>query len=267
MCDHPQPHRHGLARPFKCHVLRDTLPSAVSVVSRRGFIKKLTGAPALATLDALSRPAAAQPNPSAKPTAGRTSWAWLVTPDPDWDAHAGNVPDLAKFIRQETNLELDPTLHPVKPSNLEQLCACPFIFSEDLTKVKNAQELLNLREYLYRGGFIYVDACLNAKINPSLRVFYERHLAFISKLLPGAEIRRLGADHAIFRAYFPLKESVVTKFYTTDWPQALYGVFDDNRMIMLLSLQTLFCGWPQDPEKMQIDLRQITNIYVYALAR
>lgn len=252
MCDHPKIYFPRCAS------------AAPSPASRRTFLTQLAGAAAVAGWSTVARSAAAQPSPEPAP---RTSWAWLVTPGQDWDAHIGSVPLLADFIRQETKLEISSQVQSVKPSNLEQLCAAPFIFSHDLTKIKNPQELLNLREYLYRGGFIYVDGCVNPQINPSLRVFYERHLAFLPKLLPGVELRRLGADHPIFRAHFPLRESEVTKFYVTNWPQALYGMFDDNRMVLLLSLQTLFCGWPQDPEKMQTDLRQIANIYLYALAR
>ena len=230
--------------------------------TRRSFLKKVAATAAFAGLSGVTRAAAK----ADAPQAGHTGWARLVTPSPYWDIHNGHDPIMGDFIRRETTLKLDPVYYPVEPAKLDRLCAFPFIFTNNLAVVRNERELLNIREYLYRGGFIYIDGCVNAQVTPSFKVFYEQHMALFQRLLPGCEIRKLQSNHPIFRAYFPVNEHDLNTYFVGDRVPALYGVIDDDRMIMLLSLEALQCGWPQDPEKMKVDMKQIANIYVYALA-
>jgi hypothetical protein len=237
--------------------------------SRRTFLKRLAEAAAITGLVGCTR-AMAQGN---QPKVGHTGWARLVTSSPFWDVHQDQDSTLAAFIRKETALKIDLTCYPVKPVDLERLCAFPFIFTNNLTAVRDARELLNLREYLYRGGFIYIDGCVNRGVTLSFRRFYEEHIGLFQYLLPGSVVRRLPADHAIFHAYFPVRESqlqfdpVNPDYQWAGATQGLYGVFDDDHLLVILSLDHLQCGWPEKkPEERRMAQQEIANIYVYALA-
>jgi hypothetical protein len=198
-------------------------------------------------------------NPS---RSGRVGWARLVTGSSSWTVHSANDPVLAEFIRNQSNLNIDPTCYPADPGNLAQLCAYPLIFTNNLTDVRDPRQLANLREYLRRGGFIYIDRCVNVSFSLPQEPFYERHLALFAQLLPGSEVRRLPDDHELFHCYFePARE------HASHEPghNGVYGVYDRGRMVALLSLANFQCGWPQSRDRGVESMKMIANIYVYAM--
>ncbi len=195
---------------------------------------------------------------------GRVSWGRLVTESNAWIVHEANDPALADFIRQQTSLNLDSAVHPANSASLEALCEYPFIFTNNLTDVRSAARLDNIREYLRRGGFIYIDRCVNLSFSLEQEEFYRRHIALFQRLLPGSEVRLLTDDDAIFRCYFDELSNPVPIPGTHS---GIYGVFDGGRMVMLLSLANYQCGWPNTPTRRNRGMRMIANIYVYAMTR
>jgi Domain of unknown function (DUF4159) len=196
---------------------------------------------------------------------GRVGWARLVTGSSSWSVHDGNDPLLAKFIREQTSLNIDPTCYPVEPATVEKLCAYPLIFTNNLTNVRDAKHLENLREYLRRGGFIYIDRCVNVNFSLEQEPFYERHLALFAQFLPGAEVRELDDAHPINRCYFttpPKNRGSSARNHS-----GMYGVFDGGRMVALLSNANFQCGWPQSRDGGAGSMKMIANIYVYAMTR
>ena len=55
---------------------------------------------------------------AAQPRGGHVDWARLITPDRDWDIHSDHDPDLAYFIRKNTNLDIPSTSNSADPGNL-----------------------------------------------------------------------------------------------------------------------------------------------------
>jgi hypothetical protein len=245
----------------------DAFPLAAPRETRRKFLARFVAGTVGGLL--LSRGARAQDR---APRGGRVGWARLVTPSRYWNVHEGQDPKLAEFIREETSLNIDPVCYPVQPASLDQLCAFPFIFTNSIAPVVDVQERKNIREYIDRGGFFYIDGCVNTSVTPSFPIFFERHVNFFANLFPGAQLRMLPESHAIFRAYFPVQE-VNTRYHRggrANWGsliQGLYGVYDGEKMISLVSLDHLQCGWPNDPAQVPHCMRQIVNIYVYAMTR
>jgi Domain of unknown function (DUF4159) len=235
--------------------------------TRRNFLRQvLVGT--LASL-ALARRSRGQ---AAAPRGAQVGWARLVTPSRYWNTHEDQDGQLADFIRGQTKLNIDPTCYPVPPASVDQLAAFPFIFTNAITPVTDPGQQANLREYLKRGGFFYIDGCVNARVTPSFPVFFQQHADFFAKLFPGSALRMLPEDHAIFRSYFPVDETGTRngrgpRGHWGNLAEGLYGVYDGDRMISLVSLDHLQCGWPNDPDKVPICMRQIANIYVYAMTR
>ena len=85
------------------------------------------------------------------PRGGRVGWGRLVTESSTWSVHGGNDTSLADFIRTETSLNIDPACYSVEVKSVDDLCTYPFIFTNNLTNVRNPKYLANLREYLHRG--------------------------------------------------------------------------------------------------------------------
>jgi hypothetical protein len=200
---------------------------------------------------------------------GRVGWGRLITERSSWSVHSANDPELADFIRNETSLNIDPTCYPVDPSSLVQLCNFPFLFTNNLTNVHNPRSIANLREYLRRGGFIYIDRCVNLSFSLPQETFYARHIDFFAQLLPGSEVRPIAADDPIYRCYFPVDHDAEPLRMNIRQPghNSLYGVYDRNRMVILLSLANFQCGWPGNWKRQNLCMKMVANIYVYAMTR
>ena len=207
---------------------------------------------------------------------GRVGWARLVTPSAYWKRHAEYDRYLSDFIRQQIGLNMDPEWQSANPADLKQLCAYPVLFTNKLTDVVDRNQLANLQEYLRRGGFLIVDSCINRNVTRDPDEFLATHSALIHSLLPNATIRTLATSHPIYGVYFTMKDtpphSFMDSVYDPKWARhGLYGVFEGERMVMLLSLSGLQCGWAHTqtgPRGIDVEsMRMLVNIYVYAMTR
>jgi hypothetical protein len=199
------------------------------------------------------------------PRGGRVAWARLITESSSWSVHDANDRVLADFIRTETSLNVDPKCYAADPADLAQLCAYPFIFTNNLTNVHDPRRLANIREYLRRGGFIYIDRCVNLSFSLEQEPFYARHVALFRSFLPGCEIRDLPENHEIHRCYFTLPS--LNRGSSSSNHSGIYGVYFEGRLAVLLSCANLQCGWPNSPTRSAQSKREIANIYVYAMTR
>ena len=204
---------------------------------------------------------------------GQVGWARLVTPDSRWDLHSDQDPKLASFIRSQTSLNIDPVWYSVKPDDLAQLCVYPFIYVKDLTRIRNDTHLHNIQEYLQRGGFVCIDPCVNGFTPEKKQALIDRHAVLFKKIFPDSAVRELPDDHEIYRCLFPV---TVDGLYTPDMlvrgavkPPVIgmCGVFRGDRMIAVISINGLECGWPQTPQRMPACMKMIVNSYVYAMTR
>jgi hypothetical protein len=245
-------------------------PSGAGPKTRREFIRTVATGLAVSAGMLWNRRALAQ---TASDPGRQTGWGRLVTPSRFWNLHGEQDAVLADFIRQQTHLDLDPTVYSADPAKVEELSRFPFIFTNDLAAV-DAQQLDNIKEYLERGGFFYIDGCVDHRVTRSFKAFLTRQSTLFARLFPGSHVQELPATHPIFRAYFPVEQSqlglrdvAADDLQWKDVPQRLHSVTYQGRTIALISLQHLQCEWLTRPAKIPFCLQQITNIYVYAMTR
>ena len=200
---------------------------------------------------------------------GKVEWARLKTPDKDWAIHSDRDPDLADFVRHNTDLNIRPALGSADPGNLEQLCSFPFIYAKDMMHVRRAEHLANLGEYLRRGGFICVDACSTTNVTPDLQAHLRNNVAVFQRLLPESRVARLPDDHPIYSCYFTVSEREIFTRDMGSMPasrdRGLYGIYAEDRMVAIVTLNGLQCGWPQTPLRKPGCVQMILNIYIYAM--
>jgi hypothetical protein len=211
---------------------------------------------------------------AAEARGGRVGWARIITPNSAWNRHADTDPTLTQFIRRQTSLNLDPTWYSADPASVDQLCTYPLIFTNNLTDITDPVHWKNLAEYVRRGGFIFVDSCINTTITPDPDVFLARHIALMKTIAPGAVVRELPANHDIYRQYFTVADTPPHTFMRNIYNQAwarhgLYGVFAGDRLISLISLSGLQCGWAGTYTRPHAEecMKMVVNIYVYAMTR
>jgi hypothetical protein len=202
---------------------------------------------------------------------GLVRWARLKTSGKFWDRHSQKDPDFISFISKHTNLNIEPRLHTADTDKVEELCNYPFIFSDGLHALTPAQ-LKNLREYLLRGGFLFIDMCIYMKINPSPDAFLQNQKNQILSILPNAKFEALTEDHRIFFCYFEMKKGLPRSNSIQPVPyewkkHVLYRVIHEDRTIAIMGLSGLQCGWDgrglpgNDVECMKM----MVNIYIFAM--
>jgi len=204
---------------------------------------------------------------------GRVGWARLMTPAGQSGIHSDQDPKLAKFIGEETSLNIDPGWHTVEPEDLAKLCAFPFVYVKDLAAISSSRDLENMAEYLQRGGFVFVDPCVNGYSEGRRDAFVQRHAEWFARVIPGSVVRELPDGHDIYRCYFNVG---VDDVYSPDMIRGgepkhshigLLGVFQGDRVIAVISMSGLECGWPQTPGRAPGCMKMIVNAYVYAMTR
>ncbi|MBC8094656.1 MAG: DUF4159 domain-containing protein [Akkermansiaceae bacterium] len=212
---------------------------------------------------------ASQPKAADQLRAERVVWARLVTPNQDWVIHSDRDPGLAGFIRANTSLDIWKSQYSANPAHLDQLCLHPFIYAKDLRWVRDPAQLTNISEYLRRGGFMCVDACATEEVNPDMEAYLRDNTAIFKRMFPAAEIRKLSETHGVYTCFFKLSR---TDIYTPDMGNqarragyGLYGVFVEGRMVAIISMYGLQCGWPQTPMRTPGCMKFILNMYVYAM--
>ncbi len=120
-----------------------------------------------------------------------------------------------------------------------------------------------------------VDACINTEeVNPDPDVFFAHNTAVFRDLLPGVRIQPLGPDHEIYRCYFQMEEkpphTYMKSRYDPAWAKhPLYGVYTDERMVAVISLSGLQCGWDRMAagDHTEHCMQMVVNIYVCAMTR
>lgn len=210
--------------------------------------------------------------PASQPSVGaRVEWARLKTGSPYWDRHAERDMQVLQLMRKETSLEMSDIWHSARAINLDELCAHPFIFAESVAPLSEP-ELEKVAEYLRRGGFLLIDACVAVSINPNAQKFLEAQIQTLSRKLPGLRMETLKPDHEVFSVYFkmtkfpPQTRSGSNPSWANGSTEPLRGVFLGDRMIGVISLSGFQCGFGQNPNPGEV-MRMVTNIYIYAMSR
>jgi hypothetical protein len=204
--------------------------------------------------------------------AGKVEWARLKTPNVYWARHSNCDPNLLRFIQNSTTLNIDPKWRAADVETLSQMCAYPFLFSDGIHSVTDPTALNNIREYLKRGGFLFIDSCINTDINPDPDQFLKDQIEKLKSLLPDIRVEQLPADHEIYHNCFQmaaLPHTYMRNIYNPAWARhGLYAVYSGQRLCSLISLSGLQCGWAgmdPDPNHVTECMKMMVNIYVYCV--
>ncbi len=204
----------------------------------------------------------------------RVGWARLKTPSPWWNRHAHKDPVLMQFLRDNTSLNIDPTWYNADAENLPQMCAYPVLFSQGIGMVRKSTARANLAEYVRRGGFLLIDACINSEVTPNPDIFLAQQTQLLAIILPEARVVPLPASHSIYRCYFQFPEGNPPHTYPHYSPEpnwskhGLYGIEIGSRMAGVITLSGLQCGWAGSPAPSGHEIpcmKMLVNIYIYSM--
>jgi hypothetical protein len=199
----------------------------------------------------------------------RVGWARLKTSSPYWKGHAVADPRLMKFFREQTTLNIDPTWYEADVENLDELSAYPLVFSQGIQTVTSDRATHNLSEYVRRGGFLLIDACINPSFRGNPDRFISDQIGALRRILPEARVVLLPKNHDIYTCLFKFTDGPPHTEDFEGWgDHGLYGVYIGSRMVGVISTSGLQCGWAGMKQVAGHDvrcMRMLVNIYVYAM--
>ena len=178
----------------------------------------------------------------------------------DWYANPTSLPNLVKFCNQNIGTAL------AAPEDVEvgspNIFNYPFIHMTGHGNVVfSEQEIENLRNYLFSGGFLHIDDNygMDVYIRPELK-----------KVFPEYDLIELPFDHPIFHQKFDFKNGL-PKIHEHNGkrPQA-FGIIHQGRLILLYTYECdLGDGWEdkdvhKDPDDVRLKALQMgANIVQY----
>ncbi|QKX16597.1 DUF4159 domain-containing protein [Microbulbifer sp. YPW1] len=188
----------------------------------------------------------------------------------DWDVDQRMPSNVLNSLIEYTNLKVDPKEHIVPLADPEMLLA-PFCYMAGHKLVEFTEaEARNFRDYVNRGGFIFVDDC-NHDIDGLFAKSFEAQMV---KLFGEDCLQKLPDDHDLYRCFFQFDELPVTSFELNGWGDDLVhdylkAIVVNGRIAVLYSNKDFGCEWDYDYRNkrwLAIDNTKFAiNIVIYAL--
>jgi len=180
----------------------------------------------------------------------------------DWYQARTPLPNLIRFVREHTLIELAPEPEVVELTS-NKLFNVPLLFlSGHGNIVLSDDEADRLRRFLSGGGFLYIDD------DYGLDPFIRREL---KKVFPESELVELPFSHPIYTTHFEFSHLPKIHEHDGEPPQGL-GLFVDGRLAVFYTYETnISDGWESPevhdtpPDKRQQALQFGTNVVAYAL--
>ncbi len=143
----------------------------------------------------------------------------------DWYNNPEVLPNLAKYANEKLNTNFLIEEKVIQLNDAE-LADYPFIYATGHGNIKfSDREATNLKEYLIKGGFLYVDD--DYGLDKSFR-------NEISKVFPKRELVELPISHELFSCYYKFKKGTPKIHKHDDKRPRSYAIFDDYGRIMVL---------------------------------
>lgn len=200
----------------------------------------------------------------------KVEWTRLITNSPHWSRHSQFDERMLSFFAERTPFAIEPHWKSTSPDNLEDLCSYPFVYAHDIGGLPFAKSR-NVAEYLKRGGFLFIDYCIDKSVNPAPSVFFERQVDTLKAHLPTLRAASLGDQHGVFSSYFKMTRfPPQTGSAAISWGgrgNRLHGLFLGERMVGIISLSGFQCAWGGVGSRENADdcMQMVANIYIYAM--
>jgi hypothetical protein len=154
--------------------------------------------------------------------------------------------------------ELEEPVHVVVRATDQNVYRCPFLFASDVGTLNFLDaEVEAMRQYLLKGGFLWVDDFWGP-------LALEEFTKEMGRVLPDSRVVELPMDHPLFSTYFTLREipqiPAISYWLATNGATAerggasphpqVYGIEDpDGRLVVLMTHNTdIADGWEREAD-------------------
>lgn len=210
-------------------------------------------------LSPVARPAPAHPEVGLRMTIARLQYDG----GGDWYANPSSIPNLLEAISTRTSLHVERTEARVTLLD-DRLWDYPFIHVTGHGNIRFSDaEVVRLREYLERGGFIHFSD--NYGMDQSFR-------REIKRVFPDRPLVDVPLSHPIYHVVYDFPKGLPKIHEHDGKPAEGMGIFLGDRLAVFYDYQCdLGDGWEDPdvhhdpPEKHEAALRMGVNLFVYAV--
>ncbi len=184
----------------------------------------------------------------------------------DWYNDPSSELNMLRFLRQQTDIDVDVRTEQYVEVGSEKLFSYPFVFMTGHGSISlTDREAQNLRTYLENGGFLYVDDDYG---------FDKAFRREMKKVFPEKELVELPFSHGIYHVHYDFPNGLPKIHEHDKKPPQGFGIFHEGRLVVFYTYESnLADGWAdpdihKDPEEVrQKALRMGLNIIVWALTQ
>ncbi len=179
----------------------------------------------------------------------------------DWYNDPKAIPNMLMEFNKRTKIETDSQQEIVSLED-EKLFNFPFIFLTGHGNITlNEREIKNLREYIEKGGFLYVDD------DYGMDEYFRRE---IKKVFPEEELVEVPYSDDIFHIFYNFANGAPKIHEHYEGAPRCYGIYKDEVIVVFYTYNTnISDGWVEThkdpPEKREEAFRMGVNIILYAL--
>jgi len=182
----------------------------------------------------------------------------------DWYANPSSLPNLFKYIRQNTTSKISLT-EDITDLKSSQLFQYPMIYMTGHGNVVfSDEEVIHLRKYLMSGGFFHIDD--NYGLDPYIR-------REMKKVFPEQVFVELPFSHGIYHSHYSFPKGLPKIHEHEGKPAQGFGLFHEGRLVCFYTYECdLGDGWEDrsvhnNPEELrQKALQMGTNIVIWAIS-
>ncbi len=180
----------------------------------------------------------------------------------DWYANPSSIPNLLAAIAERTALPVERTEAKVKLTD-SALFDFPFLHVTGHGQIKLSDvEVVRLREYLTRGGFLHVDD------NYGLDESFRRE---IKRVFPDRPLVEVPSKHPIYHLVYDFPDGLPKVHEHDGKPAQGFGIFIGGRLAVYYTYSAdLGNGWedvgtyPDPPALHEQAIRMGVNLFTYA---
>lgn len=142
-------------------------------------------------------------------------------------------------VEKRTSILVSNTEVAVRPDG-DELFEQPFVvLAGDRSFDPLPEEaVLNLRSYLQAGGFLLVDSAEGVRDGPFMKSVRRE----IGRIFPDRKLTNVPRDHVLYKSFYLIDQPVGRVVVR----QLMEGVFDDDRLAVVVSHNDLMGAWARD---------------------
>ncbi|MDP3786268.1 MAG: DUF4159 domain-containing protein [Candidatus Omnitrophota bacterium] len=212
----------------------EIVPGEMKVGERKEVV---SAKPSRATLDFSSKAQVTGSGGSIKGT-----FIFPISTYSDWDNDPSTIPNLMNEFGRRTKIKVSIDQRPINFDDKEKIFQYPLIYTNGHSNFSfTEKEVENIREYLMRGGFLFI-----VNDNAQGGAFEESLYKEMKRIFPNSEFQKVPMSHPIYHIFYDFQGDRLPDALYKGLPPEGYAIYYGDRMVVYYLATGDVCdGWTE----------------------